>query len=93
MSKDSVNVPASSDEESKAVKKTKKAAKPAPKKQNKVFKYFRELRSEFKKVVWPTKKQVVNNTGVVLTAMIISGLVLFGIDSGFSELFKLILKR
>ena len=31
----------------------------------KVCKYFRELRSELKKVVWPTPKQVMNNTLIV----------------------------
>ena len=31
----------------------------------KVCKYFRELRSELKKVVWPSPKQVMNNTLIV----------------------------
>ena len=31
----------------------------------KVRKYFRELRSELKKVVWPTPKQVAKNTLIV----------------------------
>ena len=36
-----------------------------------VCKYFRELRSELKKVVWPTKEQVLKN------ALIVAGCVLF----------------
>jgi preprotein translocase subunit SecE len=40
---------------------------------NKVTRFFRDLRSEFKKVVWPTKKQVVNNTLVVLVTIIVFG--------------------
>ena len=32
----------------------------------KVCKYFRELRSELKKVVWPTPKQVLKNTAIVV---------------------------
>ena len=32
----------------------------------KVAKYFRELRSELKKVVWPNKQTVLKNTGTVL---------------------------
>ena len=30
-----------------------------------ICRYFRELRSELKKVVWPTPKQVMNNTLIV----------------------------
>ncbi|MEG0895226.1 MAG: preprotein translocase subunit SecE [Oscillospiraceae bacterium] len=28
--------------------------------------HIKDLRGEFKKIVWPTKKQTLNNTGVVL---------------------------
>ncbi|MEE0698596.1 MAG: preprotein translocase subunit SecE [Oscillospiraceae bacterium] len=46
-----------------------------------VSKWFREMRSETKKVIWPTPKQVVNNTGVALGMMIVSALVLWGFDT------------
>lgn len=39
------------------------------------------MRSETKKVIWPTPKQVVNNTGVALGMMIVSALVLWGFDT------------
>ena len=39
----------------------------------KVCKFFRELKSELKKVVWPTPKQVVKNTLIVVVAVIIIG--------------------
>ncbi|MCM1577775.1 MAG: preprotein translocase subunit SecE [Ruminococcus sp.] len=58
------------------------------KKPGKVAKYFRDLKSEFKKVVWPSKNTVVNNTGVVLVVMIGSALVMWGLDSGFAALLK-----
>ena len=35
----------------------------------KVCKYFRELRSELKKVVWPTPKQVLKNTACCVVAV------------------------
>ena len=38
---------------------------------SKVAKFFREMRSELKKVVWPTKEQVLKN------ALIVAGCVLF----------------
>ena len=46
-----------------------------------VSKWFREMRSETKKVIWPTPKQVVNNTGVALGMMIVSAIVLWGFDT------------
>ena len=35
---------------------------------------LRDMRGEMKKVVWPSKKQVINNTLVVLAAVAIGGL-------------------
>ena len=37
-------------------------------------------KSELKKVVWPTKKQLATNTGVALVVMAISAVVLWGFD-------------
>lgn len=34
-------------------------------------KFFRDQKSEMKKIVWPSKKQVLNNTGIVLIAVAI----------------------
>ena len=39
-----------------------------------VCRYFRELRSELKKVVWPTPKQVLKNALVVLVCVLVVGL-------------------
>jgi preprotein translocase subunit SecE len=38
-----------------------------------VKKFFKELRSEIKKIVWPTRQQVVNNTGVVIASVMLVG--------------------
>ncbi len=71
------------------------AAKPsAPKGQKKsVVKYFKDARSEFKKVVWPSRKQVINNTIVVLVSMVVSGLAIWGMDTVFMFLIKLMLGK
>ncbi|MGE4353355.1 MAG: preprotein translocase subunit SecE [Oscillospiraceae bacterium] len=45
-----------------------------------VEKWFRELKSELKKVVWPAPAQVWNNTLVVLVVMAVSSLVIWGFD-------------
>ncbi len=73
---------------------TKKASKKenAPaKKKGGIKKYFRDLRSEIKKVVWPSREKVVNNTGVVLAVIVVVGLFLFGIDTGLSYAVKALL--
>ncbi|MCD7742040.1 MAG: preprotein translocase subunit SecE [Ruminococcus sp.] len=68
--------------DSKEVKSSKSAKKPKDKKKKGgVKKYFRDLKSEIKKVVWPSRSKVINNTGVVIALMIVLGLALFGIDS------------
>ena len=41
----------------------------------KFAKWFREMKSELKKVVWPSGKQLVNNTLVVLAAVLIVGII------------------
>lgn len=53
---------------------------------------FKDMRGEMKKVVWPTKKQVWNNTLVVLVVVIISAIIISGVDSLFSFLIRLLLK-
>ena len=45
-----------------------------------VCRYFRELKSELKKVVWPTPKQVVKNTLIVLAAVVIVGIFIWVFD-------------
>ena len=55
-----------------------------PKKKSGIFsriaKWFRELRSELKKVVWPTKSQVLNNTVVALVVIFGSAIVIWAFD-------------
>ncbi|MEG0804529.1 MAG: preprotein translocase subunit SecE [Pygmaiobacter sp.] len=58
-----------------------------------IGKYFRDVVTEMKKVVWPTKKQVLNNTGVVIVVVIAAGVFLFGLDSLFGLILKFVLQR
>ena len=46
----------------------------------KVCKYFRELRSELKKVVWSTPKQVLKNTLIVIVSVLIVGVFIWVFD-------------
>ena len=68
-------------EEKKAVEK--KAEKKKPGKIKKFFSFFREMKSELKKVVWPSPKQLLNNTLVVLVVVILSAVFIGVVDSLF----------
>jgi preprotein translocase subunit SecE len=72
--------------------KTKPKQKHPEQKKKTIIKYFRDATAEFKKVVWPTKKQVINNTAVVLAAILVSSLAVLGLDSLFMGALKLVLK-
>ena len=47
---------------------------------SKVKKYLRELRSELKKVVWPTPQQVLKNTLVVAACVLCVGVFIWLFD-------------
>ena len=55
-------------------------------------KWFREMRSELKKVIWPTPKQLITNTGVSLAVMASSAVVLWGFDWIADQGVQLLLK-
>ena len=58
--------------------------------QNGNGKFVREVRSELKKVVWPTKKELVNYTIAVFVAVILISVIIGIVDTVFAELFKLL---
>ena len=45
-----------------------------------VCRYFRELKSELKKVVWPTPKQVAKNTLIVVCCVLAVGVFIWLFD-------------
>ncbi|MBE6950287.1 MAG: preprotein translocase subunit SecE [Ruminococcaceae bacterium] len=46
----------------------------------KAAKFFREMRSELKKVVWPTKEQVIKNALIVAGCVLVVGLFIWLFD-------------
>ena len=42
--------------------------------------WFREMKSELKKVVWPNKKTVIKNTGIVLLCSLVVGACIWIFD-------------
>ncbi len=45
-----------------------------------IARYFRELRSELNKVVWPTPNQVLKNTLIVLACVLVVGVFIWVFD-------------
>lgn len=43
-------------------------------------KWFREMKSELKKVVWPDGKQLFNNTLIVLASVLVVGIIVCVFD-------------
>ena len=52
---------------------------------------FRDTRGEMKKVVWPSRKQAINNTVIVLVFMAIMTVIIGLFDFGLSTLITLLL--
>ena len=52
------------------------------------FTFFRETWSEYRKVVWPTRRDVVRLTTIVIILTITLGIILGGIDYGFTRLIE-----
>lgn len=48
-----------------------------------VSKWFRDFKSECKKIVWPTRKQVINNTLVVIAVAIVVSILIYVLDVSF----------
>ena len=79
------------DEKSGKPGKSEKDAKRAGKKKGsglgkRIVKYFRDLKGEFKKIIWPTLPTVVRNTGVTLAMCAILGLLVCLVDFGLGFL-------
>ena len=77
------------------IDKTEQAGSKAPAKKkvrgsNRIAKWFREMRSELKKVVWPTPKQIVNNTFVALTVMAVAAVAVWALDQVGLQIFQAI---
>ncbi len=52
------------------------------------IKFIKDVKFELKKVTWPTKKQAVKNTLVVLVVLVVLGLLVFLIDLLFQGIFR-----
>ena len=54
--------------------------------------FFREVRVELKKVTWPSRKETIASTSVVLITVFLVGIYLGIVDLGLSRLIKIFLE-
>jgi preprotein translocase subunit SecE len=59
---------------------------------DKGLQFLREVKVELKKVVWPTRKQTIGSTVVVLILVMIISVFLGLVDIGLSSLIRVVLK-
>ena len=60
----------------------KEDSKKQKKKRFSLVEYFKGVRLEMKKVVWPTKKELGSFTAIVLATCIAFAIVFWGVDTG-----------
>jgi preprotein translocase subunit SecE len=53
--------------------------------------YFRQVRAESAKIVWPTRKETMMTAVMVVIMTTILGLFFFGVDSAFSAIVRFLL--
>ncbi|MBQ6714573.1 MAG: preprotein translocase subunit SecE [Clostridia bacterium] len=53
--------------------------------------FLRDYKSEAKKIVWPSLKDVLKNTLIVIIICVIVGVIIWGVDFGLGQLLELIL--
>jgi preprotein translocase subunit SecE len=58
----------------------------------KIVEFFEEVKLELKKVVFPTKKEVIGSTWVVITTVLIAAFFLGMVDLGLGKLMTLAFK-
>ena len=75
-------------EESKVTESTKKNStgkeKSAPRKENRIIKFFEGVKAEYNKIAWPSKDDVIKQTTAVVIISLISGALIAALDYGFS---------
>jgi preprotein translocase subunit SecE len=63
------------------------------KKENRLQKWWRETIGELRKVNWPTRKEALRLTWIVIVVIVIMGSVLGLLDFGFTKLISLIIGK
>jgi|LSQX01.2.fsa_nt_gb preprotein translocase subunit SecE len=57
----------------------------------KLVRFFKDIKSELKRVVWPSRTQLINNTITVLLTCLLVGSIIWVVDAGLNVLRNLVL--
>ena len=57
----------------------------------KIKSFFVDYKIELKKIVWPTQKTVLKNTGIVLAMIFVMGIFVAALDTGLLKLLSLVM--
>ncbi|MGL4523422.1 MAG: preprotein translocase subunit SecE [Bacilli bacterium] len=55
--------------------------------------FFKNLRSEVRKVSWPKRKELVNSTLIVIGTVVFFGLFFFAVDKGISSVVNFVVTK
>ena len=58
-------------------------------KKGKMTSYFKGVKAEMRKVIWPSKKQLLNYTGVVILISGIISIIVYLLDIGIHKILEL----
>lgn len=76
--------------EVKEVNKEKKNRKEQVKQKNAAQQFFENLVAEFRKIIWPSRNELIKQTLVVIIISLFMGVLIFGMDAVFNLLQSLI---
>lgn len=63
----------------------------AKQEQSNTKRYFRGVKAELNKVVWPTKEELSRYTGVVIGMSLLTSLIIFGFDVVIKQILGLLI--
>jgi len=58
-----------------------------------LVRFAKDIKNELKKVIWPTRKQLANNTITVLIVCLVIGIIIWVLDFGLAKLVEAVLLR
>lgn len=59
----------------------------------KIFNYFIDVKEEMTKVVWPSRKDLIRHTIIVITTILVTGAIVAVLDFGLSKILELTIVR
>lgn len=60
-------------------------------KEAKIYKFYEQVKQEAQKVVWPSRKELVTSTGVVLAAVLVFSIFCLFLDWGIHSIIQMLL--